>query len=275
MNTDLSVVAAFGCALCNAVAAVMQKTSAAKVGDINSYDTRVVLRLFRQVPYVIGLVLDLAAGILTLVAANKLPLFLVQAIVATSVLLTAFLERFFLKRKINWRTYVAALVVVLGLGCLSLAAQPEKTAVVSAAVKHTILLMPVLLILLGAVFIKSSGRLSTWLLAGLSGVAFGGVSVVGRILVYPNPIWLLVKNPLLWSLILYGVLGMYLFTAALQRTLATIVNGVMVATQTIIPLIIGIILLGDTPRNGYWGFVWIGCLVVTVACAYIAVTDKA
>ena len=273
MNTGLAVTAAIGCAICNAVAAILQKISSDKARTMRTYDVGVLVRLFRQVPYSLGIVLDLIGGVCTLLAVNRLPLFVVQAIIACCVVLTAFLERIFLKRKLHGRTYYASLIVLAGLVCIATAAHSEKTAVVGTDLRYTIAFLPLLLIAIGAVAIKAEHRASAFVLAALSGCAFGGVSIIGRILVYPHPLWLLAKDALPWSLVVYGALGIFFFTAALQRTLATVVNGVMTSAQTVVPLIIGVTLLGDTARHGLWLPLWLGCLLVTCGCAYIAYTD--
>ncbi|HUB93148.1 MAG TPA: hypothetical protein VMB52_01450 [Verrucomicrobiae bacterium] len=273
MNTGLAVGAAIGCALCNAAAAILQKVSSDKVSAIRTYDTKILIRLLRQLPYASGLLLDLLAGILTLIAVNRLPLFAAQAIIASCVVVTAFLERVFLKHELRRSTYYAAGVVLAGLACVALAAHGERTATVSLALRCVLIAMPLVIAALGLGVLKFDHKLGAFLLAVLSGCAFGGVSIIGRVLTYPNPIWLTAKNPLLWSLIAYGALGMFFFTAALQRTLATVVNSVMTSAQTVVPLVVGILLLGDTARNGLWLPLWFGCLLVVAGCTYIAYTD--
>lgn len=270
MNTELAVGAAIGCALCNAVAAILQKVSSEKVAAIQSYDVGIMLRLFRQLPYVAGICCDALAGLCTLAAVSRLPLFAVQAIIATAVVLTALFERLFLKRRLSRTIYAAAAIVLLGLGCLALAAHSEPTARASATVRDTILLAPIFLVIAGAAAIKLRDRQGAAILAVLSGAAFGSVSIIGRLLVYPHPFWLIGKNSLLWVLLVYGALGLFFFTAALQRSLATVVNGVMISAQTLIPLVVGIVFLGDTARNGLWALVWIGCVLVVSGCSYIA-----
>jgi len=270
VNSALAFSAAFACALCNAGAAILQKVSSDKVTTIKSYNAGVVVRLFRQVPYVLGLVLDLLAGIFTLIAAHTLPLFVVQAIIAGCVVITAWFEQVFLHRRLTKQIYLAAVVVLIGLGCLAAASHAERTAVAGAGFLRALAVAPVVLVAIGALGIKFRGRLSAVVLAVLSGAAFGCVSIIGRLLVYPDPVWLVFKNPLIWALVVYGGVGMFLFTAALQRSLATIVNGIMTSAQTIIPILIGIMLLGDTARHGLWPLVWIGCVLVVGGCAQIA-----
>ncbi len=272
MSTELAVAAALACALCNATAALLQKASSDEAEAIRTYSLKTVTHLLRQIPYVAGLALDLLAGILTLIAVNKLPLFLVQAIIASCVVMTAFFEQWFFKRKLSRATYIAALVVVIGLACIAVAAHSESTAVASPLLMRCLFATPVFFVAAGAIAVRLKSRLGFILLAVLSGAAFGFVSIIGRVLVYPDPFWNVFANPLIWVIIADGAIGMYLFTAALQRTLATIVNGVMTSSETIVPILVGIVFLGDTARNGLWAFVWIGCALVIGGCGYISFT---
>lgn len=272
MDLRLAVAAAIGCAVCNAVAAILQKTSSDKVAFIRRYDLGIFIRLLRQWPYAAGLFLDLLAGIGVLIAVNRLPLFAVQAIIACSVVLTALLERVFLHRQLRWQTYAAAVVVLVGLFGVALAAHTENTAVVSTPTRNMIAVLPLVLVAIGAMAMRVRHKAGAFILAGLSGCAFGGDSIAGRVIVYPHPVWYVAANPLFWAVIAYGVVGLVLFTAALQRTLATVVNGVMTSMQTIVPLVVGIAILGDTARGGLWFPLWAGCLLVTTGCVYIAYT---
>lgn len=219
-----------------------------------------------------GLVLDLLAGILTLVAVNVLPLFLVQAVIASCVVMTALLERWFFKRKLRPPTYLAALVVMLGLACVGLAAQTGPATTPGPWLQTALRVSPLALAVLGGVAISLKGRGGYLALGILSGAAFGSVSIIGRVLVYPVPLWHIFINPLIWVIIANGALGMYFFTAALQRTLATIANGVMISAETIVPIVAGVIFLGDTARGGLWPLVWAGCTLVVAGCGYIAFT---
>ncbi len=273
MSTELALEAAIGCAVCNAGAAILQKVSSDKETTLKSYNIGIFLHLFKRLPYIAGILLDIFAGILTLVAVKTLPLFIVQSVIASCVVMTAIFERIFLKRRLALQTYLACSIVLIGLGCLAFAAHSEQTATVSQLVKKILLLTPVVLVVIGALCMKYKNRMSATSLAVLSGAAFGSVSIIGRLFVYPDPLWMVVKIPLFWAILVYGVLGMIFFTAALQRTLATTVNGVMTSVQTIIPMLIGITLLGDSARNGLWLLLWIGVLLVVGGCAFIAFSD--
>jgi drug/metabolite transporter (DMT)-like permease len=270
VNTDIAVAAAIAAALCNGVAAVPQKVSANKAKLIKSLDPSVLVKLLKQSPYLFGIILDILAGFLTLVAVHSLPLFIVQAVIASGVVITAFIERIVFRRKLPGQIYLATVLVLIGLSMLALASHNENAASISSSIQMFVGFFPFVLIILGAPFIKSKSRFSSTALALLSGIGFGGVSVIGRIIIYPNPIWQVITMPLIYSLAAYAVIGMLFFTAALQRTLATSVNGLMVASQTIFPLSVGILLLGDTAKNNLWVLVYSGCLATVAGCMYIS-----
>jgi drug/metabolite transporter (DMT)-like permease len=270
VQTEFAIAAAVGCALCNGIAAVVQKVSVDKAKAIRHLELAVLVKLAGQLPYAIGVALDFLAGLLTLVAVHSLPLFTVQTIIASSVVITAFIERVFMHQVLPRQIYWATACMLVGLGLLAVATHSEGVAVISSRLTLAIELFPIVLLILAAILLKWRSGLSTALLAIASGIGFGGVSVVGRVITYPHPVWLVIFQPLMWALIVYGVLGLFLFTAALQRTLATSANGLMVAAQTVVPLFVGIFLLGDTARDNLWILLYLGGFAILVGSVVIS-----
>ena len=117
-NTNLALAAAVACALCNGIAAIVQKVSADKARSIKGMDVAILARLFTELPYAAGLLLDGLAGFFTLIAVHSLPLFTVQTISASCVVITAYIERIVMHRKMPSHIAYAAFCVVLGLGLL-------------------------------------------------------------------------------------------------------------------------------------------------------------
>jgi len=85
----LGMACALFAALAYGGASVLQSVAARRAESGSGLDPRLMVRLARSVPYVSGLVLDLAAFVASLVALRTLPLFLVQSAVASSVGVTA------------------------------------------------------------------------------------------------------------------------------------------------------------------------------------------
>ncbi len=270
----LALLAALGCAICNGVAAILEKVSADGQARAHSIQVGLLVRLLQQWPYVLGLVLDGIAWILTLVAVQSLPLFVVQPIIAFSVVVTAIVERFVLHRRLGRMTTIAIFVILSGLGLLALTAAPEKASVASTSFRWIIIFMPIALAVLGSMFVKIRKGYATIVLGAISGVAFGGTAVAGRMLTFSHPYWHVLTEPLLWAIIAYGLVGIMLFTIALQRNLATVVNATMITCETIFPLIVGIIFLGDRPRNGLWVLVISGVALALTGTALITAAHK-
>jgi len=113
---------------------------------------------------------------------------------------------------------------------------------------------------------------ATIALGVLDGVAFGGTAIAGRMLVVPHPFWQILLSPLLWSMAAYGLVGLLLFTIALQRSHASIVGAATTAAQSVVPIVIGIAFLGDSPRNGAWGLAASGMVLALAGTLAIAIT---
>lgn len=270
----LALLAALGCAVCNGVAAILEKISADKKSRQTSIRVSFVVQLLRDWPYVVGLALDGLAWIFTLVAVHTLPLFVVQPIIAFSVVVTALIDRFVLKHALSARVRIALIVIFGGLALLAITATPEKAAHISAIAQWGIVITPIVLAIFASPFVKMQRHYATVIIAAISGIAFGGTAVVGRVLSVPRPYWLVIKDPLLWALLGYGLVGILLFTIALQRQKASIVNAAMIAFETLAPITIGILLLGDRPKHGLWWAVGTGVLLTFIGTGIITTAPE-
>jgi len=78
-------------------------------------------------------------------------------------------------------------------------------------------------------------------------------------MVIPDRLIDIVREPIAWSLVAYGGLGMLLFSIALQRGSVTTTNAVLFTVETVLPTIVGLVLLGDRARDGRWPLMIVGC----------------
>jgi|GEM_PF-593609 len=257
----IAIAAALGCAICNGIASVLQKVSADKEKKVTSLHARLFIRLLHDLPYIAGLAIDGIAWILTLIAVHYLPLFVVQPITAFSVVVTIMIERVFFRRRLNRSNLLSIGLIILGLLLLAFTATPETAHPVANTTKWLIALAPLVLAAAGSYFVKRREEYATAVLAGLSGLGFGGTAVVGRMLEFDRPYWHLLYNPLFFSIIAYGLIAILLFTVALQRQHASIVNGVMITFETLGPAIIGLLFLGDHPKGDMWIVMVVGAIV--------------
>ncbi len=116
----------------------------------------------------------------------------------------------------------------------------------------------------------STGDRAGALLGGLSGLAFGGTALCARALESHVHLSALPRDPLTWALLAFGALGISLYAAALQRGSVTIATACQYALETLVPSLIGLLVLGDHARAGLAGVAVIG-FVLTLGAA-IALT---
>jgi drug/metabolite transporter (DMT)-like permease len=230
------------------------------------------VRLARSAPYVGGLGLDVAAFVASLVALRTLPLFLVQSAVASSVGVTAVIAAVI---GVRLRARSIASLVVLGAGLLLLAssAQPEQGSPLSLGARWGLLGSVLALGAAGMVAARHKSDASAPALAALAGLAFSVVAVTARSLRVPSPVWHVLADPGLWAIPALGLLGMLLFTTALQRGSVTSATALTFAVETIVPAGIGLAFLGDNTRPGFAPVAAAG-FVLTIAGTLALATER-
>jgi drug/metabolite transporter (DMT)-like permease len=260
----LALTAAFGCSLTSGVAAVLQKMAADREERASSLWIGLLWRLLDDWPYLLGLALDGGSFVLTVVAVQNLPLFVAEPIIAINVVITALIERLLFQRRLRGVAWVAIAGILVGLSLLALSGAPERAHTAVAAVRWMVILLPLGVAGIGSVVATRNQHSATVALGVLDGVAFGGTAVAARMLVVPQAFWQIVLSPLLWSMLAYGLVGLLLYTIALQRSHASIVGASTTAAQSIVPIVVGIAFLGDSARNGAWSLAVAG-MVLTLA----------
>jgi drug/metabolite transporter (DMT)-like permease len=270
MPPALGILGAVAAALCYGVASVLQSVAArrAPIGDY--LDPRLLVRLARQLPYLIGITLDLLGFLASVIALRTLPLFFVQAVVSSSVGVTALLAVAVLHHHLVRSEMIALAALGVGLLLLAVSAQAESASPVSTAGGWLLLSGVVVVICLGAIAARSHGPATAPTLAVAAGLAFAGVGIAARALAIPQPLWRLVYEPLGWAVVAYGALGMLLFAAALQRGPVTTASAITFAVETVVPAVVGVVMLGDRPRPDFGVLAIIGFATAVVGTVALA-----
>lgn len=249
----LSLAAALGAAACFGVAAVLQGIAVARVAPTASggVDPRLLLRLVREAPFVITVLLNLLGFALHVVALQELPLFLVQVALASAVALTAVLSVFVLHTPLTARQWAAVLAVCAGLALLAGAAESsEATTSAGLGLRLSLLGGVVGVAVAGALAGRLSGAVGGALLGLVAGTGFGLVAVAGRLLPAGLDPAAVVREPALYVLGLAGATAFLLYATAMQHSSVTLATAALVVTQTGVPAVLGLALLGDRVREG-------------------------
>lgn len=249
--------------LAAAVAAAVGYGSASVLQASGASGGASVSGLLRSPAYLTGLLCDLVAWLLSLVALRHLPLFVVQSVLAGSLAVTAVLGAIVLRDRLRRREVVMISLLVAALVVLAAAggrqsATPAPGAVVTGLVAGA----GVLALLTPAA--RRSGPAGWALLAGL---AFSGAALAARALHGT-----LITQPLAYALVVFGAVGAYAYAQALERGGVTAVTGILWAVEIVVPTAVGLGVLGDTVRPGWWPATVLALLVVLAATAALAGT---
>ncbi|MDP9497572.1 MAG: hypothetical protein M3P46_07900 [Actinomycetota bacterium] len=240
--------AALGAAVAFGAAAVLQSIAGARSPHVPGVDPRLLLRLARDRAFIAALLLNGLGFLLHVTALHTLPLFLVQAVIASSVAVAALLSVPVSGVPLTVPRRTALVAVVLGLGLLAPTAEEGEAQRASTAVVG-LLLAAVVAIAAGAVLAaRLHGTPEAVLLGLLAGTGFGLVAVCGRLL--PGlDVGTVLTQPVTVVAVLAGLVAYLLYSVALQQGTATVVTAALVVPQTALPALLGM-LLGDRVRPG-------------------------
>src|SRR3954468_1240016 len=263
---------AFAAAIAYGAATVLQAVGARSTVRSAGPDARLLLRLLRSLPYVVGLALDGVGFALSLAALRSQPLFIVQAIVSSSLAVTALLAVLTLHAGLDPLEWFALGLVTAGLTMLALSARDEPGSAVSFAGRLGLFIGVVVVgVAAAAVARRRQGHSGdAWALGCLAGLMYGAGGVGARVLADPTSIKGLLADPALWAMAFAGILGLLLFAMALQRGRVTVVTSTTVVTQTLAPAALGITLLHDRPAHGRTVLAAVGFGVTVVGSVLLA-----
>ena len=261
---------ALGSAVCFGFASVLQAMAAmADRQRVESLDPRMLLRLAGQWRFLLGLGIDGLGYVLMVLALRALPVFVVQAAVAASLVVTAIAATRFIGATLSGREWAAAAVVCVGLGLLGLSSGTEGPGHAGGAFRAGLVVAVVLLGAAGALATRLPDRWAAPVLGLVSGISFGAVALASRVLVGFRPGELL-RDPAAYVIVAAGALAFLCLTTAMQRGSVTMVTALLVVGETVLPAVIGVALLGDRTRPGYGPVAVLGFLAAVGAALALA-----
>ncbi len=246
------------------VAAILQAVGSRRVASSESLSPRLVVRLLQQPTFLAALVLVGVGFLFHLVAVRTIPLFLAQAGIAVSLVVTALLAARFFGDNLNWAEWVAIGAVVVGLVLLSAAAGDAGTERAYPGLILSLYAILVAMVIGGLVAARSDGIIATAVLGLLGGFGYAVVGISSRVL--PDFVLIdLLRSPATYSLGLGGVLAFYLYSMALQRGSTIAATTPLITVQTIAPAAVGAFLLDDQVRPGWLPAAILGFAITGVA----------
>ena len=209
-----------------------------------------LVALRRQPLYFLGVGVDLLGFVFAAAALHRLPLFLVQSVLAFSVGVTATISAILGVRLVG-AGWAALGVGATGLVLLGLSADPGPARALAAGWKLALVGVAVVIAAVAFTAQRSKGRWSPIVLGFCAGLGFSCVGIAARTLDASGPVWRLVLEPALWAMIANGLVAAVAFAMALQRGRATAVTAIMFTTNTAVSSLIGVAVLDDRVRDGF------------------------
>jgi drug/metabolite transporter (DMT)-like permease len=274
----VSLVAALVAAFCYGLGAVMQaiavrasshRAALTAAGQAGRVDPGLLIRMLRQWLFLVSILIDLIGFIGQLVALRRLPLFEVQAIMASNLAVTAVFASWLMHVVLGWREWVAVCAVVLGVGFLGSSAGAEGAATVGVSFHLALIVALAAIAVSGIVAARLPGRIRTPVLGAIAGLGFGVVAVCARILPGFAP-HQLVRSPAAYTLVAAGIIAFMLYASALESGSVTVATAAVILVETIPPAIVGVVLLGDTTRPGRTGLAVAGFVLALVSAIALA-----
>lgn len=274
----VSLAAALAAAFCYGIGAVMQAIAVraasrrpvlAAAGMTERVDPGLVIRMFRQWPFVISLLIDFTGFICQLIALRRLPIFEVQVIIASNLAVTAVFASWLMHTVLSVREWASVLAVVVGVGLLGSSAGAEGATKVGIDF-HLALIVSLAAIGIGGF---AAGRLPsgvrTPVLGAIAGLGYGVVAVCARILPGFTPA-ILIKSPAAYTLAAAGIISFMLYASALESGSVTAATAAVILLETVPPALIGVLFLGDTTRPGMVGPAIAGFVLALVSAVALA-----
>lgn len=213
----------------------------------------------------------LAGFVLHAVAIWLTPLYVAQATIALSLPVTALAARG-VAESASGRLWAWVGVAVAGLALVGLGAgdpgpsRDDWTISVPAVVGVVVLGLATLRLAAGR-SAGTTGGAAGGLLGVLAGLGYAGSALAVRGVDLP-----LTPSVLLTALTVpaYGVLAFWSYSLAMTETAVTAATAPMIALQTLVPALVGVVLLGDQVRDGWAPAVVAGVALTTAAAIAIS-----
>ncbi|WP_299038627.1 hypothetical protein [uncultured Pseudokineococcus sp.] len=257
-------------ALLAALAAMLANTAATLLESHGSRRARTRGPVWREPTYLAGLALDALGWLLAVVALRSLPVITVQSVLTSSVALTTLASYRFRVRDLPGAQLAGVLGVVVGLVLVAGSSSGDRPPDLPTGAAPVLLATAVLLAVL-VVPLTRCGR--PFLVAAVAGISYGGAALGVRALHLTPDVGAdlaLLARPLLWAVVLFGVVGVVLVAAALRDGAPGPVTAVLSVTEVVVPGSAGLVLLGDAVRPGWGWALVVGVVAVVGSVAVLA-----
>ncbi|RLV48906.1 hypothetical protein D9V37_09925 [Nocardioides mangrovicus] len=261
----LGLGAALLAALLYGVAAVAQAVAARRLPALEDGVGRVAGRAVRDPLLVGAVVADLVGALLHLVSIENAPLYVSQAGVAAALPITALTSAIWVRERLTARDWAAVAATFGGIAVLAVdAGSVGSTSRVTPLTVVLYVGLAVVLVTAAAAY-RGQGRTAALVLSFLGGLGYSGTALGARLLGDAG-------GAVAWGVLAVliagcGITGYWLYSFAMQRISVAAASAPLILTETLVPTVVGIALLGDDVPA--WWAVVLGLLLSLAGALYL------
>jgi drug/metabolite transporter (DMT)-like permease len=216
----------------------------------------------------VGWLLDLGGWGVSLIAFDDLPLFVVEAILASQLVVVVLGEWAFFGRRPSRATLAVAGAVVAGLVVLALGSGDEPARAAAPAVVFACLVATAALVAAVTALYRHG---PAWALAAVAGLGYSLAAIAARTTQWEGGVKAILLQPMLIPMAVGGLAGALAYLRALERAhAASAVAAISGVLEVIVPGTIGLLCLGDRVRPGWALPDLIAAAVSAVGCVVLS-----
>jgi drug/metabolite transporter (DMT)-like permease len=179
---------------------------------------------------------------------RRLPLFTVQAVLASSVVVTVVLAAVVLGDRLRRPDVVATATIVVAIVVVVASAGSQSPGSPPPWLAPALVASVAALALTLVGLYRAGGSV---VLAALAGTAFSGAAVCARALPEARGWRGLLVDPFMWSLLASGLVGALAYARSLERGPVGPATAVLWVVEVVVPGALGVLALGDHVRPGW------------------------
>ena len=254
----VGLLAAIGASVGYGVATVLQALGARRSTGLSA---------LRQPAVLGGFALDGLSFLVSLLAFARLPLFLVETVIASSLVVVVLLAHPVLHTPLRSVDLVASAVVVGGLVVLAGAGGSQPAASAGPTVERWVF---VALGLLVVGIAASYRRAPAWVMGLASALGYSGVAIGVRAARTTGSLGAIVWQPMALVVALSGLVAVVAYVRALERGPAGLAASLVSVGEVVVPGAVGLAVLGDSVRAGWAVPAAVAIALALVGCLVLA-----
>ncbi len=227
------------------------------------------LAVVRQPLVIAAFVVDGLAWLLSLVALDQLPLFVVQAIIAASLVVVVLLARVVLGTRMRPVDRVAVVVVVGALVLVSLSGGEQPAVAPPSGFVPVMIVASAALVVLTVLLYRAGPPV---VLAVVGGLGYSGAAIAARGANASGDLLDTVLQPLAIAIVLCAVAGALSYLRALERGSVGTAAAIVSVLEVVVPGVVGMVLLGDVVRHGWVPQAVVGTALALAGCIALALS---